>query len=86
MGDPAMTREALDIHLAQFNALLGEILWINGTKFAFLQEKYVWTASILGSLSFLQWRVATREKQEKDLIILKTVFLILNLLLCFLLA
>lgn len=81
-----MTRETLDIFLAQFNALRGEILWINGTKFALLQAKYVWTASILGGLSFLKWHVATGNGQENDEISFKAVFLILNFLLCSLLA
>jgi hypothetical protein len=81
-----MTPEALNIVLAQFNALRGEILWINGAKFALIQAKYVWTASILGGLSFLKWSVGTGKNQEKDRISLKAVFLILNFLLLSLLA
>jgi uncharacterized protein with PQ loop repeat len=81
-----MTPEALNVVLTQFNALRGEILWINGAKFALIQAKYVWTASILGGLSFLKWSVGTDKNQQKDQISPKAVFLILNFLLLSLLA
>jgi|WetSurMetagenome_2_1015567.scaffolds.fasta_scaffold736107_1 hypothetical protein len=81
-----MAPEALNIVLMQFSALRSEILWINGAKFALIQVKYVWTASILGGLSFLKWSVGSEKNQEKDQISPKAVFLILNFLLLSLLA